>query len=104
VDRVETQQYAKFCQNWSVAFEDIKIFQFFKMAAAAILDFQICEILLADGVWVTQTHNCTKFRQNRSFHCVDKTYCDFSKFLNGQLCHYGFLKSQNFIGYWGGEG
>jgi len=36
------------------------------MAAAANLDFQICEILLADGVWRAQTHNCTKFQ---SFRC-----------------------------------
>jgi len=36
-----------------------------------MLDFQICEILLADGVWRAQTHNCTKFRENRSFRCGD---------------------------------
>jgi len=41
------------------------------MAAAAILDFQICEILLADGVWRAQTHNSTKLRQNWSFRCGD---------------------------------
>jgi len=41
------------------------IFQFFKMAAATILDFQICEILWADGVCRAQTHNCAKFRHNR---------------------------------------
>jgi len=41
------------------------------MAAAAIWDFQICEILLADGVWMAQMHNCTKFHQNRSFRCED---------------------------------
>ena len=28
-------------------------------------------MLLADGVWRTQTHNCTKFRQNRPFRCGD---------------------------------
>jgi len=39
--------------------------------AAAILDFQICEILLLDGVWRAQTHNCTKFHQNRLFRCGD---------------------------------
>jgi len=41
------------------------------MAASAILDFKICDILLADGVWRVQTHNFTKFRQNRSFHCAN---------------------------------
>ena len=28
-------------------------------------------MLLADGVWRAQAHNCTKFRQNRSFRCGD---------------------------------
>jgi len=41
------------------------------MAAAAIFDFQICEILLADGVWRAQTHNCAKFRHNLLLHCGD---------------------------------
>ena len=41
------------------------------MAAASILDFQIGEIVLADGVWRAQTHNRTKFRRNRSFGCGD---------------------------------
>ena len=31
-------------------------------------------------------------------------YCDFSNFLDGRRRHLGFLKSRNFIGYWGGEG
>jgi len=38
---------------------------------ATILDFQICEILLAVGVWRAQTHNVTKFRPNWLFHCGD---------------------------------
>jgi len=71
MERIETHQRAKFRQNQSIGCEDIKIFRFFKMAAAAILDFQICEILLADGFWRAQTHNCTKFHQNRSFRCGD---------------------------------
>ena len=50
---------------------EILICGFFKMAAAAILDFQICDILLADGIWRAQTHHCTKFRQNQSFLCID---------------------------------
>ena len=49
----------------------LRFFRFFNMAAAAILDFQICEIVLADGVWIAQTHNCAKFRHNRSFRCRD---------------------------------
>jgi len=34
------------------------------MVAAAILDFQIFEILSADGVWRAQMYNCTKFPQS----------------------------------------
>jgi len=36
---VETHQHAKFCQNRSIGCEDIKIFQFFKMAAVRHLGF-----------------------------------------------------------------
>ena len=59
-------QHAKFRQNRSIGCEDIKIFQFLKMAAA-ILDFRNREFLFADGVCRAQTHHCTKFCQNRSF-------------------------------------
>jgi len=44
------QQHEKFCQNQSIGWEDIKIFRFFKMAAAAILDCRIRKILMADAV------------------------------------------------------
>jgi len=46
-------------------------FDFFKMAAAAILDCQIHKMLLADSSSRCQTHHFTKFCQNRSFHCGD---------------------------------
>jgi len=49
----------------------VKILRLFKMASAAILDFQICEISLADSVWKAQTHHCTKCHQNWSFRCRD---------------------------------
>jgi len=35
------------------------------MAATAILDFQICAILMADGVWRAQMHNYIKFHRFR---------------------------------------
>jgi len=34
------------------------------MAGAAILDFQICEISLENGVWKAQTYHRAKCRQN----------------------------------------
>jgi len=36
------------------------------MAGNAILDFQICEISLADNVWKAQNHHRAKCRQNWS--------------------------------------
>jgi len=64
-------QHTKFCRNRSIGCEDIKIFQFFKMAASDILDFRNREFLFAAGIWGAHPHHCTKFRQNRSFHCED---------------------------------
>jgi len=61
----------QFRQNRSIGCKDMKIFGFFKMAAAAILNFQIRKIFLADVVLRAHTHNCTKFHQNRSFRCGD---------------------------------
>jgi len=48
--RIKIHEHVIFWQNWSIGYEDIKIFQFFKVANAAILNFQICEISLADSV------------------------------------------------------
>ena len=70
IQMVETHLHAQFCQNLSIGFEDIKIFEFFKMAAAAILDYQICDILLFDGLWWAQTQLCQISSQS-SFHCGD---------------------------------
>jgi len=75
--RVETHLHAKFCQNLSINCEDIKIFRFFKMAA--ILDFQNYKILLADGVWRAQTHNCAKFRHNRRSFAEILRFFEFSR-------------------------
>jgi len=41
---------------------DTKIFQFFKVADAAVLNFQLCEISLADSVWKARTHHHAKGR------------------------------------------
>jgi len=73
------------------------------MLSNRLADFQICEISLADSVWNTQTHHHAECRQNRLFLWGDKN-CDFSNFQNGRCRHLGFLKSQNFISYWGAEG
>ena len=41
VQRVEAHQHAKYRQNVSISCEDIKIFRFLQMAAAAMLYFQM---------------------------------------------------------------
>ena len=58
-------------RNRSIGCEDIKIFRFFKMVAAAILYFRNSEFLFAVSIWRAQMHHCTIFRQNRSFRCGD---------------------------------
>ena len=67
------------------------------MAFAAILDLQICEILLADGVWRAQTHNYSKFCHNRLFHYRDIAI--FRIFKMAAAAVLDFLKSRNFVGY-----
>jgi len=60
-------------------FKDINIFQFFKMAGDATLDFQICEISLADSVWKAQTYHRAKYRKNWSSVVETLQFFEFSK-------------------------
>jgi len=94
--------YQLFWQNRSVGYVDIKIFKFFKVADAAILNFQICEISLADSVWKAQTNHRFKCRQNRSSCCEDIAM--FRIFKMAVAAILDFLKSRNFIGYCREEG
>jgi len=77
VQRIKTHEHVKFWQNRSIGYKDIKTFPFFKVADAAILNFQICEISLADIVWKAQTHHRAKCRQNRSSCCGDIQLFEF---------------------------
>ena len=61
-----------FVKNRSIVCEDIKIFRFFKMAAVAILYFRNRGLLFAGGMWMAQTHHCTKNCRNRSLLCGDQ--------------------------------
>jgi len=89
VQRVETHQRAKFCQNGSIGCKDIKIFTFFKMAAAAILDFWNREILLDIWVQTVESHQHAKFRQNRSTSSDDIKI--FLFFKMAAVRHLGFV-------------
>jgi len=79
VERVETHQHAKFCQNRSNGCKDIKIFPFFKMAAAAILDCRIHKILLADSVLRGQTHHVPNFVNIGQLVAKILRFFDFSR-------------------------
>jgi len=77
--RIKTHEHVKFWKNQLIGCKDINIFQFFKMAGDAILDFQFCEISLADSVWKAQTHHRAKYRQNWSSVVETLQFFEFSK-------------------------
>jgi len=81
-----------------IGYEDIKIFQFFKMADAAILNFQFCEILLADSVLKAETHHRAKCHQNRSSCCGDIAIFRILKMAVAATLD--FLKQNNFLAIW----
>jgi len=70
-------QHTKFLKDRSNRCGDIAIFVIFKMAAAAILDFQNFEILTVDPLYEASMRHCTKAYQNRSNGCRDKRFNGF---------------------------
>jgi len=63
----------------------LRFFDFFKMAAAAILDCRIHKISLAASGRMAQTHHFTKIRQNWSFHCGDVAIFRIFKMANATI-------------------
>jgi len=57
---------AKFCKNRLNPGHDMAIFRFFKMAAAAIFDFENFKFLTIGAVRRVELHHLAKFRQNCS--------------------------------------
>ena len=57
---------ASFRGDQSNRFRDIAIFEFFKMVAAAILDFTNFNFLTVGTVKIVELHQFAKFRRNRS--------------------------------------
>jgi len=57
---------------------NMAIFQFFSMAAAAIVDFIIFKLLTVGTFKKVKLHQCAKFRWNRSNRNRDFSYRDFS--------------------------
>jgi len=64
-------QRTKFRKDRSNRCGDIAIFVIFKMAAAAILDFQKFEILTVSPLLGGSEHHRAKFHKNRSNGCRD---------------------------------
>jgi len=73
------QHHAKFHYNQSNSGRYNVIFYFSRWSMAAILNFQIQEILTADQLQKAQLHHCAKFCQNWSNGCRDMVIFDFSK-------------------------
>jgi len=78
----------------------ISIFQFFKMAASAILDFQKLEISTSGPIWRPNMRHRTKFREDRSDRSGDMADFRFFKmaaaaildFKNFKFLRVGTLK------------
>ena len=93
--KVKLHHYAKFHQNRSISGRDFAIFRFFKMAAAAILDFRNFKFLTVGTVKRVELRHRAKFNQNRSNRGRDMTFLDFQ---DGGRRHLGFSKFQIFNG------
>jgi len=61
----------KYRKGLSNRYGDIAIFVIFKMAAAAILNFQKFKILTVDPLYGANMRHRAKFHQNRSNGCRD---------------------------------
>jgi len=77
--KVELCHRAKFRRNRLNCSRDMVIFRFFKMAAAAILDFKNLKFLTVVTVKKVELHQCAKFRWNWSNCGRDITIFRFIK-------------------------
>ena len=69
--RVKLRYWVKFGRDRSNRGRDMAIFQFFKMAAAAILDFSNFKFLTVRRLKRAELRRRAKFGQNRSIHGRD---------------------------------
>ena len=75
---------------WKNGCGDIAILRFFKMAAAAILNFWKFNFLTASLLGRPILHNSAKFHRDRSMHCWDMAIFRFFKMA--AVSHLGFWK------------
>ena len=86
---------AKFDPNRSKRGQDMAIFRFSKMAAAAILDFSNFKSLSVGPLKMAELHRRAKFGRNQSFHGRDMAiFLDFSmmavvRHLRFVMCVFG---------------
>jgi len=75
----ELRRLAELGRNRSNCGRDMVIFRFFKMAAAAILDFSNFNFLTVGQLKRVEMRRCAKFGQNRSKRGRDMAIYLFSK-------------------------
>jgi len=94
VQKSVTLNDLEWCNEWSNYGQDMSIFRFFKMAAAAILDFQILEILTPERlIWP----NCVNVRQILSKSVKPRPrYGDFLILQDDDRRHLGFSNFRKF--------
>ena len=88
-------QRAKFCQNRLNRGRDVAIFRFFKMAKAAILNFENSKFLTAGALRRVELHHLAKFRQNRLNRGRDVAIFRFFKMAAAAILDFGNLKIFN---------
>jgi len=79
IKSVELHHRAKFGRNRSNRGQDMAIFRFLKMAAAAILDFRNLKFLTVGRLKSVELHRHAKFGPNRSTAAEIWRFFDFSK-------------------------
>jgi len=88
----ELRGCAKFGQNRSNCGRDMSIFRFFKMAAAAILDFSNFKFLTVRQLNRFEMRLHAEFGQNRSKRGRDMAIFRFSKMAAAAILDFTFLK------------
>ena len=81
VMRIKLRQCTKFHVDLSNGCQDMTIFQFFKMAAAAMLDFRNFKIVMIGADKRVKLRHHIKFPADRSNRCGDMTI--FKKIFQG---------------------
>jgi len=76
---VELRRRAKFGRNRSSGGRDMAIFRFFKMAAAAILDFSNFKFLTVVRLKSVELRRYAKFGRNQSNRDPDMAFYDFPR-------------------------